>query len=391
MIEDEFILKYQKYIDFQKYHELLIKMFECYIKSLKEKRRENIDKQYQKCVNDVKEITASNEFQIKIDEYIGNKQLDKLKEKIEMCQKKAFENIESIKLENGDENEDRAFVKEIENIFSSLSIKFNDVIEKNDNDFQKYVQQATEYFCKIGEIYNNLTVSKISNDERKSKCKNITKEFNKLKDEYLQKITEPTKQNCEPKYFKDQYCEMINNVYDNNCTNRINYILDDKYTKLVMDKITQGWDIKKFDIPLSDINDDDIDSDTFVMINEKNGIYISKRTFDKISEVSEICGKDVFYFGRLYGFTLSKKKMNKKVFTINIANNVNSISFEINTPTNMIENILVKDELFEKIKTKNGKCVYIFSPKDYDMYNKYMTYIAGKSVEDEVKQHYQIA
>jgi len=116
-------------------------------------------------------------------------------------------------------------------------------------------------------------------------------------------------------------------------------------------------------------------------------VYISCHIVEKLIEISELCGEDIYYFGKVYSYTNSKVGSKKKIYSIEITNNVKGIKYEGELPY-YFNNKKIKDMVFFKITRDEIKnSVYIFAPKDINMYNKYMTYIEAKNIQKEIEEY----
>lgn len=390
-ILEKFEEKYKNYDEYHEYKKSLQEMFESYYTMMRDRHKENVKLIYQKCMEQFKNDINSVSFNNAIMELIDRDQREQIGDKIESSKRNIMEQIMNVaRKHNLDEDEYMYVIHDVLSIINDTYERYNNYIRNNDEHFKKYGKIVEQYCEEIVKYFECLNVSKVGRIEMVSKKKIIENYMNELIESYKKKNVDYEHTYVEPTYFREKYENMINEIYENEYKMNINNIIQRKFRELIERKkghnsIFVRCDIAESSLPSLNIEDGNV----FEQLPDRH-TYISHKIVDKLIEISELCGTNIFYFGKTYGYTVSNR-MSKKIYSIELIKNLKGIKYEDEIPKKYVLNDKVRIEMFSTIQKDNMKnAVFIFSPKDLDMYNKFMMYMEANNVKDEIDGYFSL-
>jgi hypothetical protein len=388
-ILENFEKKYRSYGEYHEYEKSLQEMFESYHIMMRDKRKENIKMIYQKCIEQFKNEINSVSFNNTMMEYIDCNQREELSDKMENTKREIIEQIMNIaKKHNLDDEEYTYVIHDVMMIIDDTYEKCDSYIKNNEEHFQEYEKMIEKYHEEVVNYFKNLIVSKIGKMEMTSKKKMIKKDMKELIEKYKQEKIEYEHTYIEPKYFREMYQTKLYEIYENEYELNIDNILYMKFQELIDQRKGQRSIFARCEIAESSLPTLNIDDENVFEQLPNRDTYISHKVVDKLIEISELCGKDIYYFGKTFGYTIAKKK---KIYSIELIEKMSGIKYEEDIPSFYIINDKVKSEMFSNIKRDDMKnTVYIFSPNDIDMYNKFMTYMEAYKVKNEIERYFSL-
>lgn len=393
MYDEEFVKAYDKFKNFEKYHNML---YDTYKREYDRMKNVLIKNEIVVCTNYMYEMEDSIcrcDKMRDIIEHIKVNCVDDINGEIDTLKSEIKDKIKLFTTQNN-------ITEEGSKIINERLCKMFDGLEKQ---CEKFVQLNTEYSNKYDILVNDFcdaiekTVGEFTFDtfgDQHNVIDSVDSKMRQTCESYLNMEIEYEDKYKPPVQLRMEYENKIRNEFEMKWEIVKQDIIANKYAEL-LDRLCHN---NKTFIGVRTANNDE----GFKCIDEENMIYIGVNILGELENIVTKSQTDIFYIGMVY---MEKRKRNKKghdkrvsyVATRDISYDYFGIYTEETIPKLFMHNKRIMDELFETSIVMcdiDGECekhyIHIFSPKDRVIFSKFRSMLECLEYVDDIKKCYDI-
>lgn len=365
--DGEFIKSYGKYLNFEKYHNILFDSYKNELEKMKLTLVRNETDKCDKFLIELEDSVCRNNIVNEIIESMKNNQVDESKKKFEEFRKPYNDAINQFIMNNKITNDNNKLIHErFSNICGNIEKSCNKIFEINSEYERRYDELIQKYHKKLLKIKDEFAFE--SFDDQSDEIDELQNRIGMLRDSYIDKDIICEDKCKPPVQMHNKYIEKIREIYSSKWENDLQMYVRHKYKDLLM-KICE-----RNENSIKDIGENKLSEDEIMYIDGMSENYISMYIYEKLVNIVEKSEEDIYYVGDTYR-KLTYYRCPKKYYkTHQINKKYHGIHTNETVPEFLVSNEKIRDELFKciPIEHENGiNNLYIFIPKNEVMFQKY--------------------